>query len=447
MSGTEHAENAAQLKLFMSPREIMQRNWSKTEPRPRAVEEGKRMDGGLDDLMPVKWVEPNREEAIKHEHDPFKKGTHGQFDPPGGRSQQLKMFMTPREIMEDYGPHDADRWITGTSQPDGIGTMGDRFTHPPLMMMARPEQYGIIPMFDDPRKDADDYIERWHANKAKHDRGEKIDSDYGQDVSYEPGDLEPGTRAASEEYGGYNEEWTERENYLEPWMGWGGIEGIKEDMADDEFTGSIDDYFDEKKRLHYDAGKAAKQYNLKDDHDPSTWFESDSQYWKRALQRAKKPTDELANEARAEGEPQTFSLFPEGLGAFARVEGVGVEDPITLGLDPEVSIRRDIKRPIWGGEHDVISAYKQKPDVLIPVQHTGRTGSYGSIQNELYPHAERQEGWEGSIEVEKDEIAAKADIDRAVRQAHLDLQSDEVEKSFWDVQPPKNLPGQMSLFD
>ena len=380
------------------------------------------------------------------------------------KSEQLKMFMTPREIMENYGPHDADRWITGTNQPDGIGTMGDRFTHPPLMMMARPEQYGIIPTFDDPRKDADDYIERWHATKAKFDRGEKLD-EY-EDVSYEPGDLEPGTRAAAEEYGGYNEEWTERENYLEPWLDMHGVEGVKEDMKYDEFTGSIDDYFDEKKRLHYDAGKAAKQYNLKDDHDPSTWFESDSQYWKRALQQAKKPTDELANEARAEGEPETFSMFPEGLGAFARVGGMGVEQPVTLGLDPEVSIRRDIKRPIWGGEHDIISAYTQKPDVLIPVQHTGRTGSYGSIQNELYPHAERQEGWEGSIEVEKDEIAAKADIDRAIRSAHIDLMrmdeggEEEVRRrfphhqrpgtdttAFWDVQPPTSIPGQMSLFD
>jgi hypothetical protein len=85
--------------------------------------------------------------------------------------------------------------------------------------------------------------------------------------------------------------------------------------------------------------------------------------------------------------------------------------------------------------------------VLIPVEHTSATGSYGSYADAFHPHAKRQEGREGSIGVEKDEIAAKSDIDRAVRQAHHDLQSDEGEKSFWDVQPPKNLPGQMSLFD
>ena len=75
------------------------------------------------------------------------------------------------------------------------GVEGDPFTHPPMMMFARPEQYGIPTKFDDPRTDADDYAERWHATKAKFDRGEEIDSDYGQDVSYEPGDPEPGTPA------------------------------------------------------------------------------------------------------------------------------------------------------------------------------------------------------------------------------------------------------------
>jgi hypothetical protein len=126
---------------------------------------------------------------------------------------------------------------------------------------------------------------------------------------------------------------------------------------------------------------------------------------------------------------------------------MGVEQPITLGTLPEVNIRGDIKRSIWEGQHDVISAYKQKPDVLIPVKHTGRTGSYGSYADAFHPHAKRQEGAEGVIGVEKDEIAAKSDIDRAVREAHLALQSDEGEKPFWEVQPPKNLPGQQSLFE
>ena len=139
--------------------------------------------------------------------------------------------------------------------------------------------------------------------------------------------------------------------------------------------------------------------------------------------------------------------MPEGLGAFDRVEGMGVEDPIVLGLDPEVNVKGKLKRPIWEGQHDLVSAYKQKPDVLVPVEHTGQTGSYGSYADLFHPHAERQEGWEPIIELEKDEIAANADVDRAVREAHLALQSDEGEKAFWDVQPPKNLPGQMSLFD
>jgi len=440
VSASEHVEKSNQLKLFMSPREIMQRNWSKTEPRPRAVEAGKRMDGGLDDLMPVKWVEPK-----DRNHDLFYKGTHGQFEPPGGRSQQLKMFMTPREVMRGYGPHDADRWITGTEAPEGFsGVEGDRFTHPPLMMFARPEQYGIPTKFDDPRTDADDYAERWHATKAKFDRGEEIDSDYGQDVSYEPGDPEPGTPAFTQEHSPWSVEdhpdWTDREHYIDSWGG--DITELKDEMEGVGYTGNIDDYIDEEKRQHYEGQKASKRFNLQSDHDPSTWFESDPQYWNRALQQAKKPTDEIANEARAEGEPETFSMFPTGLGAFDRVEGMGVEQPITLGLDPEVNVRGDIKRPIWEGEHDLISAYKQKPDVLIPVQHTSRSGSYGSMQNELHPHAERQEGAEEFIDIVQTAVAEKSHAD----EPRFRL-SEEEEKAFWDVQPPRNLPGQMSLFD
>ncbi|MEC8909782.1 MAG: hypothetical protein VYC44_02210, partial [Chloroflexota bacterium] len=58
-----------------------------------------------------------------------------------GRAQQLKMFMTPREIMEGYGPHDAERFITATHQPDGIGQLGDRKSIHPIMMASRPEEF------------------------------------------------------------------------------------------------------------------------------------------------------------------------------------------------------------------------------------------------------------------------------------------------------------------
>ena len=74
MSGKKQVENSEQLSMFMTPREIMQRNWSKTEPRPRAVDSGKRMEGGRDDLMPVEWVDPNDDHF-------FREGTHGQFKP------------------------------------------------------------------------------------------------------------------------------------------------------------------------------------------------------------------------------------------------------------------------------------------------------------------------------------------------------------------------------
>jgi hypothetical protein len=448
---SEEVEDPNQLKLFMSPKEIMQRNWSKTEPRPRSVDTGKRVDGGRDELIPVTWVEPKGSN-----HDLFYKGTHGQFGSGGsggehvGRSEQLKMFMTPREVMEGYGPHDADKWITATHQPDGIGRMGDRTSQHPLMLAARPEEFGLVPPYSAPefegRKSADEYTGRWHAAKEKFERGEELNTDEG-DAWYEAGDPAPGTRAHTEYFGSHTEGFTDREDYLDQWMGYGGVGSIKEEMAEDGFAGSVDDYIDLNEMQYYDGVKSRKKFNLEKDHDPSTWFEDDPQYWDRTLEHAKKPTDELRNAARAEGEPHTMSLMPEGIGAFARVEGMGVEDPVTLGTTPEVNVRGQVKRPIWEGEHDLISAYNQKPDDLIPVQHTGQTGSYGSYADAFHPHAKRQEGAEAFINSEQDEISAKSDIDRAVRQAHLDLQSGEGEKSFWDVQPPNNLPGQQPLFD
>lgn len=63
------------------------------------------------------------------------------MQPKGAQFQQLKMFMTPREVLRDYQPLDADRWgshgsqgpaVTGSSGT-GIGTAmnsaGDNVRH------------------------------------------------------------------------------------------------------------------------------------------------------------------------------------------------------------------------------------------------------------------------------------------------------------------------------
>ena len=67
-------EDPNQLKLFMSPREIMQRNWAKDDLRPRIVGSGQRMEGGRDDFMPVEWLDPEDDHF-------FREGTHGQSFP------------------------------------------------------------------------------------------------------------------------------------------------------------------------------------------------------------------------------------------------------------------------------------------------------------------------------------------------------------------------------
>jgi hypothetical protein len=360
-----------------------------------------------------------------------------------GRSEQLRMFMTPREILEDYGPHDADRWLSVTEQPDGIGQLGPNKRLPPMLLMSRPEEFGIIPEFDDPRKDADEYAERWHATKAKYDRGEELDM--GVDASYEPGDPAPGTPEQLERQGYTNPDFTDRENYLDSWSGYTGIESIKEEMAYDEFTGTVDDYIDEQKRLHYESAKSQRKYNIGDLHDPATWFENDEQVWTSALTHAKKPTEELRNAAEADaGEGQTFSLFPEGLGAYARVEGMGVEEPVVLGLDPEVNVKRDIKRPIWKGAHDVISAAMLRPDQHIPVRHTAQTTGEGGLVNAIYPRSDRMEWGRQFIEPERDRIAFESHAD----DPQYKLTDDAVD-TFWGEEKPKPLPGpgQLSLFD
>ena len=362
-----------------------------------------------------------------------------------GRSEQLRMFMTPREILENYGPHDADRWLSVTEQPDGIGQLGPNKRLPPMLLMSRPEEFGIIPEFDDPRKDADEYAERWHATKAKYDRGEELDMDW--DASYEPGDPAPGSRAFVEEHSHWqldeHPEWTDREHYIDSWGG--DITELKDEMEYEGYTGTVDDYIDEQKRLHYESAKSQRKYNIGNLQDPATWFENDEQVWTSALTHAKKPTEELRNVAEEDaGRSQTFSLFPEGLGAYARVEGMGVEEPVVLGLDPEVNVKRDIKRPIWKGAHDVISAAMLRPDQHIPVRHTAQTTGEGGLVNAIYPRSDRMEWGRQFIEPERDRIAFESHAD----DPQSKLTEGEVD-TFWEEEKPKPLPGpgQLPLFD
>jgi len=349
------------------------------------------------------------------------------------QSEQLKMFMTPREIMDNYGPHDADKWITATDQIDGIGTMGDQTSQHPMWMATRPEEFGIIRPYSQPefegRKEADAYAERWQQSKEKFDRGEGNDPE-GGDMYYEAGDPAPGTREYTEYHSTHTEGWTDREDYLDTWMGYSGVGGIKEEMAEYEFTGSVDDYLDQGESEYYESTTSQKRYNLERDNEPSTWFEDDPQYWKRTLEHAKQPTEEVASAARAEGELEQMYGQPKGLGAFARVEGMGVEDPVTLGTTPEVNVRGQVKRPIWEGQHDLISAYNQKPDDLITVQHTGRTGSHGSYADVFLPHADRQKGAEAVISDEQSRINIDSHMDsRAGRLVPVD--DDRFSKEFY----------------
>jgi hypothetical protein len=225
-------------------------------------------------------------------------------------------------------------------------------------------------------------------------------------------------------------------------MGYSGVGGIKEEMAEYEFTGSVDDYLDQGESEYYESTTSQKRYNLERDNEPSTWFEDDPQYWKRTLEHAKQPTEEVASAARAEGELEQMYGQPKGLGAFARVEGMGVEDPVTLGTTPEVNVRGQVKRPIWEGQHDLISAYKQKPDVLIPVQHTGRTGSHGSYADVFHPHAARQEGAEEFINLEQSRINVESHMDSMA--GHI-VDDDSLSKEFY-VTRPNSDPAQTKAF-
>jgi hypothetical protein len=247
------------------------------------------------------------------------------------------------------------------------------------------------------------------------------------------------------EWQGYtNPDFTDRENYLDSWSGYAGVESIKEEMAYDEFTGTIDDYLDEQSRLHYESAKSQRKYNIGDLHDPATWFENDEEYRSRALTHAKEPTEELRNVAAEDaGRAQTMSLFPEGLGAYARVEAMGVEEPVVLGLDPEVNVKRDIKRPIWQGAHDVLSAATLRPDQHIPVRHISRA-SDGGLVNAIYPREDRMAWGRQFIAPERDRIALESHAD----DPQYKLTEGEVD-TFWEEEKPKPLPGpgQLPLFD
>ena len=350
-----------------------------------------------------------------------------------GRSTQLRMFMTPREILKQYGPHDADRWITATD----MGSL-NTVSIPPDYFDMLPQKFGLPNPIDDPRTSGTEYMERWHDTKAKYDRGEELDINW--DASYEPGDPEPGTPEFIEEHNPFSLEdhpdWTTREHYIDSWSG--EVENIKEAMQTDGFTGDIDQYLDEEKREHDELMAASQEYTLDDPSDRSTWFESDDHVWGRLLLAAEGPTEEVRRERlRIEEPDQDYITFaPRGAGTYDRVEAMGVEDPITLGLDPQVNLKGDIKRPIWKGEHDVVSAYSQKPDTLIPVEHTpSRTPN--SVQNRIYPRDERVgkqfTGVFGGVGLAEQLIDVESHMDDPPDQPRVDW--------FWGEDKPKPLPG------
>ena len=163
MSGVENSE---QLSMFMTPRDIMQRNWSKTEPRPRAVDSGKRMEGGRDDLMPVEWVDPNDDHF-------FREGTHGQW----GTSPALFKPGYYRYQTPGGDPH--DDVVYTTTDEEGFGAI----------LAVRPateEPIGKYGFYDDndPRNNPDYYDA---------DGGSNFPSptdDYGLPVDWDPGPVQ-----------------------------------------------------------------------------------------------------------------------------------------------------------------------------------------------------------------------------------------------------------------
>ena len=301
------------------------------------------------------------------------------------QSEQLKMFMTPREIMENYSFHDAARNITATD----TGNL-DTVSWEPSYLDNQPQKFGRPAPFEDPRTDPDEYMGRWHASKAKFERGEGNDPDV--DAYYEPGDPEPGTGEYAETYSDYDENLTVRENYLDSWMR---VEDTKDEMASEGFTGDIDEYLDDQKWEHDKRMEAAQEYQLEDVTDRSTWFEDDKQVMDRALVDAQSPTNEvLLAQEYLENPDSDIAGFgtPFGAGAYERVAVRGVEKPILLGTNLEVNVRGDIKRPILGNMHDLVSAHKQKPDTLLPVEHSQdqrRHSAQAMAVSAIFPHEAR----------------------------------------------------------
>lgn len=346
-------------------------------------------------------------------------------------SRQLRLFMTPREILSEYGPQDEARWLRATERPGEPGVFGPSGSFPPHFVAVQPEAlenhpdwFGIIPEFDDPRERAESYKGRWHATRDKHERGEELDWAGGKDASYEPGDPEPDTYGYIEEYHPRSLEdhpdWSVREHYLDAWRV--DVEEYKEQMAEEDFPGTIDDYIDKQKREHYEYAKGQHQYDLEDIHDTATWFESDDQFWDRTLAEAKQPTDEVKTESlRLSGDlPDNVVLVTSltgGGGTYDHVKAMGVESPVPLGLNTEIDIRDNIRPPIMGHEHAVASAHHLSPDTPIPVSYVRNRPAWGSVHKDHSPYEDRLSGGSQEfidVEDRRRNMASHADDPRNV---------------------------------
>lgn len=169
-------EDPNQLKLFMSPREIMQRNWAKGDLRPRIVGSGQRMEGGRDDFMPVEWLDPEDDHF-------FREGTHGQSFPfkPGYYRYQAP----PTDPFYD--------WDLSARAEDVEYTTTDEKGYGAVLSVApaTEEPYGKYGFYvdNDPRNDPDYFDED---QQPKNLAGLLTDSLIDDDVEYEPEPLVQG---------------------------------------------------------------------------------------------------------------------------------------------------------------------------------------------------------------------------------------------------------------
>jgi len=369
--------------------------------------------------------------------------------------------MTPREILSEYGPQDEDRWLSVTERPGSSGIFGPSGTLPPNFLFSRPEAFGIIPKFDDPREQAEGYKGAWHAARDKFERGEELDWAGGKDVSYEPGDPEPDTYGYIEEHHPWSLEehpdWSVREHYLNAWMG--DVEDYKELMAEEEFPGTIDDYIDQQEFEQYEYSKGQHQYDLEDIHDTATWFESDDQFWDRTLTEAQRPSDDLTNEAirqagdMPEGVEGYYSMTG-GPGVYDHIKNVGFKDwdpetgdtraiTVPLGLNTEIDIRDNIRPPIMGRLHEVASAHHLAPDTPVPVRYVSNRPAWGTPHKTVSPYEDRLSGGSQEFidaEDRRRNIASYADDPR---NALSDEDMDELQAL---VDQPDPDPNQLRLF-